>query len=756
MKNPSETESSIKTPSLKKEHNNPTPLPYKIKHGDLIYLANLLGYENIRRGLCNGFTLMLLQAMLDNQEENFFKILTFIASYQKSDCPWDLPVSFKTLVNDIEDTRKKVVTRKILDEQDNARLQVIALFDGIELFQNPGNHPELFNQFNVLQTDYNILYSFRHVETSETVNLHRIFDHSYLFNRETLSSYLLHLSTVLKKLSYKLPIVMCSQAHILLVTYDIKYNHWVYVDTNDFTRYAANPSYFRLLNHAEMVDSLFISFDSSNLLLLQTIVISNQKSDIQQWAPFWDSLSESYALTSEQVLMENSEGMGLLHLACRSKNLPLVQKVLQTDKVDINKAITSSGSTPLIMAADASASEIVEELMKQKELDINQLTSGGHSALWFAVANNASDIIDLFLNRNDLLINAGVAGYGPLHLACELNQVETLRKFLSRSDTDVNQLKNGRFSPLALASEKGHDELVRLLLADPRIDVNEKHELGCSLFWKVCALGKLKVVEAFLNCKGLRLNDAPEEGNTPFYVACGEGNLPVAQELLKYKVGINQPCKGDLTPLGAACRRGALPLVEELLKRPELEINGAAENGLTGFDLACLSWRTDIAKRLLETGVVDVNRVDKKGNTALHNACRLSYNFNDSIDTALLEFLLENRANILLKNHKDQTPFDIALATKNKIALLVLSKFIVNQKLDPKLLMSNQSWEVLLGEKTEVSERLKTLMSESRADVSFSAEWNTPHFFSNSPAHCKNDTEDLSKEKSVITANKFS
>lgn len=83
----------------------------------------------------------------------------------------------------------------------------------------------------------------------------------------------------------------------------------------------------------------------------------------------------------------------------------------------------------------------------------------------------------------------------------------------------------------------------------------------------------------------------------------------------------------------------------------------------------------DILQAVLETGQVDVNRTDDKGNTLLHKVC--AYNVNYEAHKAKetyrkVKLLIENGADIALSNDKDQTALMLASDDNLKIKTVEL------------------------------------------------------------------------------------
>lgn len=158
------------------------------------------------------------------------------------------------------------------------------------------------------------------------------------------------------------------------------------------------------------------------------------------------------------------DNKNILHLACESGNIELVQYALSLDSIDVNCKSQDDEKTPLFYAVEKENLEIVELLLKVDNIDVNIMSK--------KVINNDQII---YIKRKT-----------PLFLATKLSNVKIVELLLSCSNIDVNlgiynngyinenffYKKNKKKPPIFKAIQNNNIEIVQLLLKNKNIDVN--------------------------------------------------------------------------------------------------------------------------------------------------------------------------------------------------------------------------------------------------------------------------------------------
>ena len=102
--------------------------------------------------------------------------------------------------------------------------------------------------------------------------------------------------------------------------------------------------------------------------------------------------------------LENEIGLSELHTACRDGDIATVERLLLEDpKVDVNKATPTYNMTPLYIASLKNYADIVEELLKQPEIDMSKSTKDRESPLYVAIKKNHAEVKDLLYKHLKLI-----------------------------------------------------------------------------------------------------------------------------------------------------------------------------------------------------------------------------------------------------------------------------------------------------------------------------------------------------------------
>jgi|GEM_PF-3074466 len=147
---------------------------------------------------------------------------------------------------------------------------------------------------------------------------------------------------------------------------------------------------------------------------------------------------------------------------------------LLTRGANVN-AVTSYGSTPLMLAAGKGHKKIVLNFLSRKEINVNATRPNGATALMLAAEKGHTEIVSDLLSHDKININAARLedNTTALMFAAQNGHTEIVLDLLSREEINVNVATTNGTTALIFAAYNGHTETVLALLSRDGIDWQE-------------------------------------------------------------------------------------------------------------------------------------------------------------------------------------------------------------------------------------------------------------------------------------------
>ncbi|GGE44872.1 ankyrin repeat protein [Pedobacter psychrotolerans] len=282
--------------------------------------------------------------------------------------------------------------------------------------------------------------------------------------------------------------------------------------------------------------------------------------------------------------------------------------------------------------------ESILYLLAQKGNDVNKLTHDSRTYLFWAASKGNIPVMEYLLKNGAKVDLQDSHGYTPLTFAAVGGQ----------ADTKVYDLLLSKGADLK--KDLNHDGANALLIAI----ANDKN---------------FALTDYFVS-KGLSLNSVDANGNTAFNYVAKSGNIELMNKLIAKGVKYNDNAMIMAAQGGRGTSNGlAVFQYLEGLKLKPTAVGNNGENAL--FYLARKPKQEEVIQYFLSKGV-DVNQVDKDGNTAFINAAGFTR------DLATLEVLAAKVKNINQKNAKGVSA--LAMAVRNNSGEVV--KFLLDKSAD--------------------------------------------------------------------------
>ncbi|MEM7473608.1 MAG: ankyrin repeat domain-containing protein [Planctomycetota bacterium] len=380
------------------------------------------------------------------------------------------------------------------------------------------------------------------------------------------------------------------------------------------------------------------------------------------WAVFYDQndLVRRLLGRSADPRLENRYGVTALSIACQNGNAQIVKALLEAG-ADPNAQL-QGGETPLMTAARTGKLEPVLLLLKHGA-ELEKTERKKQTALmWAAAEGNLEVVRELVKQGADFDKNLR-SGFSPLTFAVRNGRTEVV-ELLIQSGADANEYMNpdntgGRnvrraMTPLHLAIENGHYELGRKLL-----------ELGADPNDQRCGFTPLhNITWVRKPPRGDNVDGAPPPigsgtmTSLQFVRVLHEFGADVNARLKKGKSGRGKMNHKGATPFLFAARRDDVPLMKLLLELGAdphisneddcnaLMVAAGIGTHAPGEEAGTEEEALEAVALLLELGI-DINHVDKNGETAMHGATYKSL-------PLMVNFLAHRGADVSIWNKKNK------------------------------------------------------------------------------------------------------
>ena len=414
------------------------------------------------------------------------------------------------------------------------------------------------------------------------------------------------------------------------------------------------------------------------------------------------SLFERLLDDDSQLTINDADGKSALHHAAQGRNPEIVAALLRQGwLVSHVNTPDSSGRTPLQLAAQAGAVQVVNTLL-QHGADLEAGPAIAFSAteeiarqLERAAARNLNRLTAR--DRTAALLNAAQKGH-LTSLKTLLNSPHAIRPGPNCHDSDSR-------TPLILAARAGHAHIVRHLTNRVQgVTLNWTDQVGRTALSYAAEAGNLEIVEALASYDEINLShEAAASPGSPLTFAAWRGHLAVvrALETAQSARQISRSNRGSLSrPLCAAAEGGHAEIVEFLLLRgagaglnerhlpmefvAASAFNSGGDSKLEAFNAlehALREGRVDVI-RILSRRMSEISEPPRV--PYLHLACRhpegprelLRYNLNVesansnrltalafAVQNCYLEsamWLLESKADTKATNSDGKTPLHLA------------------------------------------------------------------------------------------------
>ena len=360
-------------------------------------------------------------------------------------------------------------------------------------------------------------------------------------------------------------------------------------------------------------------------------------------------------------MIRGYQGRSLLHFACGSGNVKLIELVLQRKLVDPVIDRDACGCTPLHIAALCGHNEVINMLTFTFNCPVDCKNEGAEIPLHAACINGHINVVELLVLEHNADLNAhnfqsdsplqlaavfghtnviktlisdyncnphekGFEGTTILHKACNFGHVELTEILITDFGLDPMCVDDDGNIPLHYAAANGYLSIVRMLMSQHNADLNAYNNLNDSPLQLAATGGHTSIVKVFINDFNGNPNEKGFEGRTILHRACEFGHVELAKILIT-DFGLDPMCMDDNenTPLHYAAGRGHLSIVRMLMLQHNADLNAYNNQNNLPLQLAAAGGHTSIMKALINDANCNPNEKGFKGRTILHRACEFGH-----------------------------------------------------------------------------------------------------------------------------------
>jgi ankyrin repeat protein len=496
------------------------------------------------------------------------------------------------------------------------KADVLAFLDGVQLYQSPEKHLELFknkvgSQQSKAKEVFDIVKPLKFQENYATYGF------SGCYTIKELTQYLQILEDTIcnccqdcNDVPDNIGFQLTSNKHTIILNYDIKNKLWNIIDANILW---LGVSYFK-----KMQDSVKELRKSNNA--------DAMTDNIATWLC-------SYCFSTLEVLVEevNSDDE-------ESTTKPsLVEEVNSDDEEPTTKpSLVEEVNINQLKIAMYTEMFISNKFSVFKNKFIEKLNNNN---TWKSIHTVTKDKISLDKTASSWLYIAVACG--------DFGKAKLLIAELIDAGYTVDQTNDTKISLLLLAVNNGDIEMVRLLI-DNKANVNQVNQVdndGSFFPLLVAAASDHAEIVRLLIDANVNVDQSNDEGFSSLYIAALKGYTQIVKLLIDAGAKINDK-RGVFSPLWAAAEKGHAKIIEMLIEKGA-NINEVNWQGVSYLDVAVRNSHVEVAELLAKDATIGILKQAKQNISQNSKSTEL---LEDIINKAIEKATLKHKEPILLRS----------------------------------------------------------------------------------------------------------
>jgi ankyrin repeat domain-containing protein 50 len=340
-----------------------------------------------------------------------------------------------------------------------------------------------------------------------------------------------------------------------------------------------------------------------------------------------------------------------IYWASRRGHDSCVEKLLREIDIETESCYVNSQS-PLLAACEYGHLRCAEALISSGRFNVNEPGSRGRSPLSLASGSGFDDIVRLLLAQKEIDVDLPDRnGTSSLFSAVASNSSRTIPLLLADHRLNPNHLDNLGRSALSWAAAEGYYASTKVLLKDPRVDAGAKDARGRTALSYATQNSHLGIIQLLVRSGRLDVSEMDNEGRNAISWAAQQPQPSVLHYLLKHdRKGADCKDKWGWTPLAWALNPPGYPdNVSILIQSGLVDINRKDRVGRSALSFAAGYGLARIVQLLSRAKGIEVDSRDRIGRTPLSHAAAAG-----NLD--VVQFLIDtNRVDISARDETGRT-----------------------------------------------------------------------------------------------------
>ncbi|XP_065910855.1 uncharacterized protein [Dysidea avara] len=287
------------------------------------------------------------------------------------------------------------------------------------------------------------------------------------------------------------------------------------------------------------------------------------------------------------------------------------------------KITDNDGNTMLMCAARGGCTEVASDLLNTGSIDINAVNKYGRSALNIAIRDENEELAGALITAGTDIKITDNDGNTMLMCAARGGCTEVASDLLNTGSIDINAVNKYGQSALSIALCWRNEELAGALItagADIKMTSND----GDTMLMCAAHGGCTGVASDLLNTGSIDINAVNKYGRSALNIAIRDGNEELAGALITAGTDIKITDNDGNTMLMCAARGGCTEVASDLLNTGSIDINAVNKDGQSALSIV-LCWRNEELAGALITAGADIKMTSNDGDTMLmcaaHGGC---------------------------------------------------------------------------------------------------------------------------------------